>query len=79
MSPKSNSVIEWDGLWMDEDGIYYLLECKHFMNSVLSWCHFANHVGDPDAPQNVEILRNTTSASKTPGSVGTSDQDKASG
>lgn len=36
MSPKPNPAIEWDGLWMDEDGIYYLLECKHFMTAVLS-------------------------------------------
>ena len=39
----------------------------------------SSKIPDPDAPQNVEILWNTTSASKTPGSVGPSDQDKASG
>jgi hypothetical protein len=50
MPPKPIAAIEWDGLWMDEDGIYYLLECKHFMTSVLSWCYFANHVVDIDVP-----------------------------
>src|SRR5271170_3110788 len=50
MPPKPIAAIEWNGLWMDADGIYYLLECKHFMTSVFIWCYFANHVVEIDEP-----------------------------
>jgi hypothetical protein len=51
MPPKPIPAIEWDGLWMDEDVIYYLLECKHFMTSAyLASVIFANHVVDIDEP-----------------------------
>ena len=32
--PKSDVAIEWEGVWKDGTGIYYLLECKHFMTAV---------------------------------------------
>jgi hypothetical protein len=28
-------VIEWNGVWKDEQGVYNLLECKHCMTAVL--------------------------------------------
>ena len=36
---KRNAVIEWDGFWTDEVGVYYVLECKHFMSAVFSHLH----------------------------------------
>ena len=36
---KRNAVIEWDGCWTDEVGMYYVLECKHFMSAVFSRLH----------------------------------------
>jgi len=29
-----SEAIEWDGMWKDERGVYYLLECKHYMTAV---------------------------------------------
>ena len=36
---KKIPVIEWDGCWTDEAGMYYVLECKHFMSGVFSHLH----------------------------------------
>ena len=36
---KRNAVVEWDGFWTDQVGMYYVLECKHFMSSVFSHLH----------------------------------------
>ena len=36
---KKNAVIEWDGCWTDEVGMYYVFECKHFMSAVFSHLH----------------------------------------
>lgn len=48
MVPKPIPAIEWNGLWKDQDGIYYLLECKHFLTLALGSYHLANHVVDID-------------------------------
>jgi len=62
MPPKPNAAIEWEGLWMDGDGIYYLLECKHFMTLVLTWCYFANHVAEIVEPSTGSHAKNCTSS-----------------
>ena len=36
---KRNAVIEWDGLWTNGGGTFYVLECKHFMSGVFSHLH----------------------------------------
>ena len=33
---KKDIAIEWDGCWTDEVGMYYVLECKHFMSAVFT-------------------------------------------
>jgi hypothetical protein len=32
---ETDTLIEWDGLFIDQENMYYLLECKHFMTTVV--------------------------------------------
>ena len=36
---RRKAVIDWDGFWLDDAGIYYAMECKHFMSAVFSHLH----------------------------------------